>query len=113
MHLFVEAYPKHSPSYVANQLKGLTSRVLREEFPHLRSRLPTLWSRSYIAAAVGTAAGASAGRAATACARSSSSSMAVVTSERPTGPPATTNPDGIAVWTAASNQSEPRSNVAT
>jgi putative transposase len=27
--------------------------VLREEFPALRSRLPTLWSRSYFIASVG------------------------------------------------------------
>ena len=30
-----------------NRLKGCGSRVLRMEFPFLRSRLPTLWSRSY------------------------------------------------------------------
>jgi len=34
-------------------LTGFTSRVLRQEFPRLRSRLPTLWSRSYFAASVG------------------------------------------------------------
>lgn len=56
--LFVKAHPKHSPSYIANQVKGLTSRVLREEFPHLRSRLPTLWSRSYFAGTVGTVSAA-------------------------------------------------------
>jgi putative transposase len=33
--------------------KGYTSRVLREEFRHLRSRLPALWSRWCFAAAVG------------------------------------------------------------
>jgi putative transposase len=27
--------------------------VLRAEFPHLRSRLPTLWSKSYFVASVG------------------------------------------------------------
>ncbi|OHV22415.1 transposase [Parafrankia soli] len=54
VHLFVEAHPEHSPSYVANQVKGLTSRVLRGEFPYLRSRLPALWSRSYVAATFGT-----------------------------------------------------------
>jgi putative transposase len=27
--------------------------VLRGEFPHLRSRLPTLWSKSYFVASVG------------------------------------------------------------
>ncbi|QIZ39765.1 IS200/IS605 family transposase [Saccharopolyspora sp. ASAGF58] len=53
VHLFVKHDPKSSASYVANQLKGFTSRVLREEFPHLRSRLPTLWSSSYFAASVG------------------------------------------------------------
>ncbi|MCG5216212.1 IS200/IS605 family transposase [Streptosporangium sp. KLBMP 9127] len=54
VYLFVKAHPKNSPSYVANQFKGYTSHVLREEFPHLRSQLPTLWSRSYFVASVGT-----------------------------------------------------------
>jgi putative transposase len=53
VHLVVTAHPEHSPSYVANQVKGFTSRHLRAEFPHLRSRLPTLWSRSYLVATVG------------------------------------------------------------
>lgn len=54
VHLFVKHDPKSSASYVANQFKGFTSRVLREEFPHLKSRLPTLWSSSYFAASVGS-----------------------------------------------------------
>ncbi len=33
VHLFVKHDPKSSASYVANQFKGFTSRVLREEFP--------------------------------------------------------------------------------
>src|SRR4029079_14891854 len=53
VHLFVKHDPKSSASYVANQFKGFTSRVLRTEFPHLRSQLPTLWSSSYFAAPVG------------------------------------------------------------
>ncbi|WP_418896255.1 IS200/IS605 family transposase [Streptomyces cupreus] len=53
VHLFVKHDPKASALHVANQFKGLTSRVLREEFPHLKSRLPTLWSSSYFAASVG------------------------------------------------------------
>ena len=53
VHLFVKTHPTDSPSHVANLFKGLTSRVLREEFPHLKSRLPTLWSRSYFVATVG------------------------------------------------------------
>jgi putative transposase len=53
VHLFVEADPRWSVAEMVNRLKGHTSRVLRREFPHLRSRLPTLWSRSYYAGTVG------------------------------------------------------------
>ena len=58
VHLSVKTHPADSPSYVANQLKGFTSGVLRQEFPHLRSRLPTLWSRSYFVATVGAVSAA-------------------------------------------------------
>jgi len=47
VHLFTAASPTDAPQYLASQLKGYTSRVLREEFPGLKSRLPSLWSRSY------------------------------------------------------------------
>jgi len=53
VHLFVEADPTLCVAEVVNRLKGRTSRLLRQEFPALRSRLPTLWSRSYFAATVG------------------------------------------------------------
>ncbi len=36
-------------------IKGRSSRVLREEFPHLKSQLPTLWTNSYFVAMVGGA----------------------------------------------------------
>jgi putative transposase len=58
VHLFVKARPKDSPSYVANQLKGYTSREPRQEYPSVRSRLPTLWSRSFFVAAVGAVSAA-------------------------------------------------------
>lgn len=35
-------------------IKGTTSNRLRQEFKHLRSKLPTLWSRSCFMATVGT-----------------------------------------------------------
>ena len=47
VHLFVDMPPTLSPDRVVYQFKGLTSRTLRREFPHLVSRMPTLWSRSY------------------------------------------------------------------
>ena len=53
VHLFIEADPTLCVAEIVNRLKGRTSRVLRQEFPSLRTRLPTLWSRSYFAATVG------------------------------------------------------------
>uniref|UniRef100_A0AAU1U199 IS200/IS605 family transposase n=1 Tax=Streptomyces sp. NBC_00119 TaxID=2975659 RepID=A0AAU1U199_9ACTN len=52
VHLFVKHEPKASASYVANQFKGFTSRVLRSEFVHLKSQMPTL-SSSFFVASVG------------------------------------------------------------
>jgi putative transposase len=53
VHLFVEADPTLCVAETVNRFKGRTSRVLREEFRQLRTRLPTLWSRSYFAGTVG------------------------------------------------------------
>jgi putative transposase len=53
VHLFVEADPTLCVAEIVNRFKGRTSRQLRQEFPFLRSRLPSLWSRSYFAASVG------------------------------------------------------------
>jgi putative transposase len=53
VHLFVEGDPTRCVAEIVNRHKGYTSRVLRDEFPSLRSRLPTLWSRSYYAGSVG------------------------------------------------------------
>ena len=52
VHLFMRCRPIDSPHLVVRAMKGRTSRVLRSEFPVLRRRLPTLWTRSYF---VGTA----------------------------------------------------------
>jgi putative transposase len=53
VHLFLESDPTLAPAHIAAQFKGFTSRVLRDEFPSLKSRLPTLWSRSYYVGSVG------------------------------------------------------------
>ena len=47
VHLSVLASPAITPQLIVNQLKGYTSHVLRERHDWLRSRLPTLWTRSY------------------------------------------------------------------
>ena len=53
VHLFVSAPPTLAPHFIVGQLKGYTSRVLRGEVPELRSRLPSLWTRSYYVESVG------------------------------------------------------------
>jgi len=47
VHLFLTANPKLAPNSIIGQIKGYTSRMLRKEFSHIKSRLPTLWTRSY------------------------------------------------------------------
>src|ERR1700733_59731 len=44
VHVFVRTKPIHSPQFVVGQLKGYTSRILRQEFPKLKSRLPGHWT---------------------------------------------------------------------
>lgn len=53
VHLFIEARPIDSPHNIAGQIKGYTSRILRQEFVSLRTRLPALWTRSYYVESVG------------------------------------------------------------
>jgi len=53
VHLFVRSKPIHAPHFIVGQLKGYTSRILRKEFNKLRSRIPTLWTRSYYIDSVG------------------------------------------------------------
>jgi putative transposase len=53
VHLFVSSTPAYAPQFVINQLKGFTSRTLRQRRRWLRSRLPTLWTRSYYICSVG------------------------------------------------------------
>ena len=54
VHLILENNPKVPITRVVGLIKGYTSRVLREEFPHLKSRLPCLWTRSKFIASVGS-----------------------------------------------------------
>src|SRR4051794_25729093 len=53
VQLFIAAPPADSPHRLANQFKGFTSRLLRQKYADLRSRLPSLWSRSYYIGTIG------------------------------------------------------------
>ena len=52
VHLFASFPPDLAISQIVHRLKGASAHRLRQEFPYLRSRLPSLWTRSYY---VGTA----------------------------------------------------------
>jgi putative transposase len=54
VHLLVDVNPKIGIFTIINKIKGYTSRILREEFPDLKSRLPTLWTESKFISSVGT-----------------------------------------------------------
>jgi len=51
--LLVKASPLISPHSIVQQFKGPTSRLLRNEFPRVKSRVPTLWTRGYYCATLG------------------------------------------------------------
>jgi putative transposase len=53
VHVFVSAPPTLAPQQIANQFKGAASRLLRAQFAYLRTRLPSLWSRSYYVGSAG------------------------------------------------------------
>ena len=54
VHLILENNPKVPITRIVGLLKGYTSRILRDEFPHLKSRLPSLWTRSKFISSVGS-----------------------------------------------------------
>ena len=51
-HIFLNALPSLSPADMMAKIKGVTSKRLREEFPHLQ-HLPSLWTRSYFVSTAG------------------------------------------------------------
>lgn len=53
VHLFVRANPYTLPTDIARKIKGRSSHMLREEFPHLM-RMPSLWTRSTFYSTAGT-----------------------------------------------------------
>lgn len=53
VHLFIKCSPVNSPHLIVKHLKGYSSRIMRSEFPKLKSRLPSLWTRSYYCESVG------------------------------------------------------------
>ena len=55
VHLLLEVDPQFGIHRAVKAMKGKTSRILRQEFPWLKSRIPTLWTNSYFCSTVGGA----------------------------------------------------------
>ena len=48
VHMSISFDPRLSLHKVIKQFKAVSSHILREEFPELVSKLPSLWTRSYL-----------------------------------------------------------------
>jgi len=55
VHVLVDVDPQYGIHRLVKELKGASSRLLRQEFLQLKSRLPTLWTNSYFVSTVGGA----------------------------------------------------------
>ena len=53
VHMFIEFDPRLMLHKVVKQFKGKSSHILREEFPFLKSSMPSLWTRNYLSCSVG------------------------------------------------------------
>ncbi len=53
IHLLISIPPTLAVGVMIGKLKGMTAKVLREAFPHRKSRLPNLSTRSYFVASTG------------------------------------------------------------
>ena len=55
VHLLCEVHPQYGVHLFIRLMKGRSSRLLRQEFRSLYTRIPTLWTNSYFNSTVGGA----------------------------------------------------------
>ena len=55
VHILLGVDPQFGIHKAVKTIKGTTSRILRQEFPWLRSRIPTLWTNNYFCSTIGGA----------------------------------------------------------
>ena len=55
VHILVEVDPQYGIHRFIKNIKGTSSHILRGEFKHLTTKLPTLWTNSYFVSTVGGA----------------------------------------------------------
>lgn len=55
VHLLVEVDPQYGIAKLVKNIKGRSSRILRQEFRWCRTRIPTLWTNSWFVSTIGGA----------------------------------------------------------
>ena len=53
VHMVIDCNPRFGVCQCVKRLKGTSSRIMRSEFPKLKSKLPSLWTHSYFVSSVG------------------------------------------------------------
>ena len=53
VHILVDIPPDLGVKSYISRIKGKSARLLRQEFPSLKSRLPCLWTNSYFVSTIG------------------------------------------------------------
>lgn len=54
VHLLLDVDPTIGINVIVSRIKGKTAHILTREFPEIRRRIPTLWTRSKFIATVGS-----------------------------------------------------------
>lgn len=54
VHLLIDCNPRFGIMEAVRKLKGTTSNILRNEFPELKRKIPSLWTRSAFISTVGS-----------------------------------------------------------
>ena len=54
VHMIIDCDPRFGVCCCVQRLKGVTSNKMRNEFPELKKKLPSLWTRSYFVSSVGS-----------------------------------------------------------
>lgn len=54
VHLLIDCNPRFGIMEAVRKLKGTTSNTLRNEFPELKRKIPSLWTRSAFISTVGS-----------------------------------------------------------
>ena len=56
VHILISSPPQHSVSKIVQMIKGRSSHIIQDEFPHLKKRYwgQHMWARGYFCGTVGT-----------------------------------------------------------